>query len=108
MALLSPAQAQHAMEPANHPPPHAESSVSQAELPYSGVVRGIDRKHRKIKLQHGPITDLGMSAMTMAMTMEYLAADSEVLEGLKRGDKVRFGAQRAHGAFVLTGIEKLS
>ena len=99
---LSSAIAQHAMEPANHPQPHAAPEALSADLPYHGQVRSIDLKHHKVTLRHGPLVPLGMSAMTM----EYLVADEKALQGIKPRDNVRFDAQRLHGAFVLTGIEK--
>jgi Cu/Ag efflux protein CusF len=103
-ATLASALGEHHDEPANHPEPHASPGAAPTELPYDGVVRKIDRKHGKITLKHGPNVNLGMTAMTM----EYLAADSKLLNGLKQGDTVRFNAQRLHGAFVLTAIQKNS
>ncbi len=57
-------------------------------LPYFGEVRKVDAKGGRVTLRHGPITDLGMTAMTM----EYLAADKKLVKGLYVGEKVRFKA----------------
>ena len=103
LAFFLPVHAQHAMEPAVHPEPHAENGVATS-FPYEGVVRKIDRKHHKLTIKQGPNVDLGMSGMTM----EYLASDSKLLGGLKCGDKVKFNAEHVHGAFVLTGISRVA
>lgn len=101
-AAASNAQTRHDMDSSGHPPPHAAASAAQTTLPYVGAVRAVDKEKGKITLRHRPLTDLGMTAMTM----EYLAADKKLLEGLNPGDKVKFRAEHLHGAFVLTGIEK--
>lgn len=101
--VASPAvHAQHDMDAGSHPAPHAPALARQDALPYLGEVRKVDTKAGKITLRHGPITDLGMSAMTM----EYLAADKKLLAGMRVGEKVVFKAEHLHGAFVLTGIAK--
>jgi Cu/Ag efflux protein CusF len=92
--------AQHDMDSGSHPAPHAPALADPSDLPYLGEVRKVDARKGKVTLRHGPITDLGMSAMAM----EYLAADNTLLEGLHVGEKVKFKAERLHGAFVLTGI----
>lgn len=90
------------MDSRSHPPPHAPALADPNDLPYKGEIRKVDAKNGKVWLRHGPITDLGMTATTM----EYLAADKSLLEGLHVGEKVQFKAEHLHGAFVLTGIAK--
>jgi Cu/Ag efflux protein CusF len=66
-----------------------------------GEVREVDKKARKITLRHGPISNLDMPAMSMVFQVK----DSALLAQVKAGDKVRFLAEKANGAFVVTHIE---
>ena len=67
-----------------------------------GEVRKVDIAARKITIQHGPILNLEMPAMTMAFPVK----DAAVLEQVKPGDKVRFQAQKIGGVITVTSIEK--
>jgi Cu/Ag efflux protein CusF len=49
-------------------------------------VRKVDTANQKITLRHGPLSNLGMPAMTMVFSVQ----DAAQLEGLKVGDKVSF------------------
>ena len=66
-----------------------------------GEVRKVDKDARKVTLKHGEIKNLGMPAMTMVFQVKNLSA----LDTLKAGDKVRFKAEKAGGALVVTDIE---
>jgi Cu/Ag efflux protein CusF len=67
-----------------------------------GEVRKVDKASKKITIQHGPIENLEMPAMTMVFQVQ----DQALLNRVKAGDKVRFRAEKIGGAFTLTRIEQ--
>lgn len=67
-----------------------------------GEVIKIDKSAGKITLKHGPIKTLDMDSMTMV----FRVADPAMLDSVKAGDKVRFGADRVNGAITITAMEK--
>jgi Cu(I)/Ag(I) efflux system protein CusF len=80
------------------------STSGAASVPASvtdGEVRKVDKEAGKVTLRHGAIESLGMPAMTMVFRL----ADPKMLDQLKEGEKVRFSADRLHGAITLTSIE---
>jgi len=66
-----------------------------------GEVRKVDKENRKITLKHGEIRNLEMPGMTMVFQVK----DAALLDTVKPGDKVRFKAERAGGAIVVTDIQ---
>jgi Cu/Ag efflux protein CusF len=66
-----------------------------------GTVRKVDKGANKVTLQHGPIPNIEMPAMTMAFVVREPAA----LATLKAGDKVKFEAQKLDGVYTVTRIE---
>ncbi len=78
----------------------AGGEMSSAEMT-DGEVKKIDKESQKITLKHGEIKNLGMPGMTMVFKVK----DPAVLDQLQVGDKVRFEAQKAQGALVVTQIE---
>ena len=68
-----------------------------------GEVRKVDKDAKKITIRHGPIQNLDMPAMTMVFQVKDLA----LLDQVKTGDKIRFTAEKAGGAFTVTHIETL-
>ena len=82
---------------------HAPSEANaKAEVPLSeGEIRKVDKEAKKVTLRHGPLANLDMPAMTMV----FQVADPSMLEHVKRGDKVRFRAEKIGGAYTLTRIE---
>lgn len=66
-----------------------------------GEVRKIDKDNQKITLKHGEIRNLDMPGMTMVFKVEDLA----MLDKVKAGDKVRFKAEKADSAIVVTVLE---
>ena len=66
-----------------------------------GEVRKIDKDSRKITLKHGAIINLDMPGMTMVFQVK----DAAMLDTVQVGSKVKFRADRADGAFVVTSIQ---
>lgn len=64
-------------------------------------VKRVQAHNGKITLKHGKLAELDMPPMTMSFSTQ----DSAMLEGLKRGDQVKF---RADSKMNLLEIEKIS
>lgn len=87
------------------PAPAAASAPAQSaqSLPtVSGTVESIDTAQGKLTLDHGPIPNLNMDAMTMV----FRARDPAMLKAVKKGDKVQFQADRVNGQITVTTIRK--
>ena len=68
----------------------------------SGTVEKVDTTEGKITIDHGPIPNLNMDAMTMV----FRAQDPAMLKQVKAGDKVQFTADRVNGQISVTSIKK--
>jgi Cu(I)/Ag(I) efflux system periplasmic protein CusF len=79
----------------SHHPKSAQTELSDGE------VRKIDKETKKITIRHGPLKNLDMPAMTMVFQVK----DPAMLEQVKTGDKIRFLAEKAGGAYVVTTIQ---
>lgn len=66
-----------------------------------GVIRKIDMKNAKITIKHGEIADLDMPPMSMVFTVK----DPTMLEGVAKGDKVKFVAVEEGGKLFITDIQ---
>jgi Cu(I)/Ag(I) efflux system protein CusF len=66
-----------------------------------GVVRKIDMKNAKITIKHGEIVNLDMPPMSMVFTVK----DPTLLDGVVRGDKVKFVAMEEGGKLFITDIQ---
>ena len=66
-----------------------------------GEVRKIDKENKKITLKHGVIKSLDMPGMTMVFQVK----DAAMLDSIKTGDKVKFKAEQAGTAIVVTSIQ---
>ncbi|MFC4172409.1 copper-binding protein [Microvirga sp. GCM10011540] len=81
----------------------AAQPAAAANLPtVSGTVEKVDTAQGKITLDHGPIPNLNMDAMTMV----FRAQDPSVLKGVKAGDRVQFQADRVNGQISVVTIRK--
>jgi Cu/Ag efflux protein CusF len=88
--------------PAPAQPAQAQpAQVSPAPL-VSGTVEKVDAAAGRITIDHGPIPNLNMDGMTMV----FRAQDPTMLKQVKRGDKIRFTAERVNGQITVTKIEK--
>ena len=77
-------------------------ATAQSPPMVTGQVTKIDDSAGKLTLNHGPIPNLDMGAMTMV----FKAADPAMLKAVKAGDKVKFIADRVNGQLTVTKIEK--
>jgi Cu/Ag efflux protein CusF len=82
-------------------PAEPAAQASAANLPtVSGTVEKVDTGAGKITLDHGPIPNLNMDAMTMVFRVQ----DPALLQGVKAGDKVQFQADRVNGQISVVKI----
>ncbi len=91
--------------PASAPAPAPAQQTAQRakSLPnVSGTIDSIDAAQGKLTLDHGPIPNLNMDAMTMV----FRAQDPAMLKSVKKGDKVQFQADRVNGQITVTKIQK--
>ena len=66
-----------------------------------GEIRKVDVENKKITIKHGTIKNLDMPGMTMVFQVK----DPAMVDRVKPGDKVRFKAEKANGAIVVTDIQ---
>lgn len=65
-----------------------------------GQVKRINKSSKKITIKHGEIANLEMPPMTMV----FRVADENMLDQVKKGDKVKFHVEERDGAMVITEI----
>jgi Cu/Ag efflux protein CusF len=83
--------------------PAAQPAAAAANLPsVSGTVEKVDAAQSKVTIDHGPIPNLNMDAMTMV----FRAQDPAVLKGVKAGDRIQFQADRVNGQISVVTIRK--
>ena len=66
-----------------------------------GEIRKVVKETKKITIKHGAIKNLDMPGMTMVFQVR----DPAMLDKVKAGDKVRFKAEKAGGAIVVTDLQ---
>jgi Cu(I)/Ag(I) efflux system protein CusF len=79
---------------------HGKSAHSTAMT--RGEVRKVDKDAGRITINHEPLENLNMPAMTMVFRVK----EPAMLDQVKAGDKVKFQAEKIGGAFTLTKIEQ--
>ena len=79
---------------------HATSHQSATPAFTDGEVRKVDKEAGKVTLKHAAIANLEMPPMTMVFRVK----DPAMLDRLKAGDKVRFRAEKVHGAYTVTEL----
>jgi len=97
--MMTIASLSHAQTSVSAPP--ADQKAEQSTGLVEGVVRKVDKDAGKITLRHEEIKKLDMPAMTMVFRVK----DPVMLDKVKAGDKVKFRAEGAGGAFTVTEIE---
>lgn len=103
-ATLTGAASAYSASPAGAP--MAAGATKSAAMPAStdmtdGEIRKVDMDNKKITIKHGEIKNLDMPGMTMVFQVK----DPAMLDKVKAGDKVRFKAEKAGGAIVVTDIQ---
>ncbi|GBL47439.1 hypothetical protein SFMTTN_3278 [Sulfuriferula multivorans] len=83
----------------------AKLAGTEANLPLiDGEVKKVDKDTGKLTIKHGPITNLGMPAMTMVFRVN----DPAMLDKVKSGDKIRFAADKVSGVLTVMRVEPAS
>ena len=100
-AFTLPAQAADDMAGMQMTPAASTSASTSAPKPVEAEVRKVDTANGKVTLKHGPIENLGMSAMTMSFPVK----DKASLARLKEGSKVRATFDKVNGVATVTNIE---
>lgn len=80
---------------------HDMSSMSASMQMSDGVVKKVDAAAGKVTLQHGPLHNLDMPAMTMVFRLKEPSWAGQ----LKMGDKIRFVAESANGILTVVQYE---
>ena len=80
---------------------HSKMGMSHPAAMTDGEIKKLDVANGKVTIKHGDILHMDMPGMTMVFTVK----DPALLAQLKPGDKVRFQAEKANGAIVVTKIQ---
>ena len=96
-AQTAPAHSMPMAPAAVDAPPGSAAATDLAE----GEIRKIDKEMNKITIKHGVIKSMDMPGMTMVFQVK----NPDLLGQVKVGDKVRFAAEKADGALVVTHLE---
>ena len=78
------------------------AAVTASRSVSSGEVKKVDRSAGKMTIKHGPLTNLGMDAITMVFRVK----DASMLDQVKTGDKINFVAEEPNGQLTVTKLEK--
>ena len=79
----------------------ADAQTAPAATLVDGEVRKVNKDAGKVTIKHGPLTNLGMPAMTMVFRVK----DPAMLDQMKEGDKINFVADKVNGAFTVIEVE---
>ncbi len=99
-ATTSAYAASHAGVPMSMNDAKTKMPIATADM-VDGEIRKVDMDAKKITIKHGEIKNLDMPGMTMVFQVK----DAAMLKKVKAGDKVRFTAEKAGGAIIVTNIE---
>ena len=82
---------------------HQPTSASKASQTYTttGKIDGVHPADKKVTIAHQPIAALGWPAMTMRFAVK----DISLLNGLKKGDRVRLDFYNQGNVSIITDIE---
>ena len=78
------------------------AALAQGLPTVTGTVEKVDTAQSKVTIDHGPIKNLDMDAMTMVFRTQ----DPAVVKGIKAGDRIRFQADRVNGQISIVKIQK--
>lgn len=100
-AAIVPAAAPAADAHSSHHPVKPVSVKAADVIWADGTVKKVDKAGGMVTIAHGPLENLGMSAMTMAFGVK----DPSWLGKLKAGDRIRFVADYVDGAMIVARYE---
>ncbi|SPS01818.1 copper-binding protein [Cupriavidus taiwanensis] len=80
----------------------AAAESKQASQPVPAEIKKIDASTGKVTLKHGPIANLGMSAMTMAFPVK----DRASLKNFKEGDSVSVTFDTVDGKATVIDMQR--
>ncbi|HAN55387.1 MAG TPA: RND transporter [Betaproteobacteria bacterium] len=93
-----------AAEQPTTPAEQAKLASAESSLPLiDGEVKKVDKDAGKLTIKHGPITNLGMPAMTMVFRVK----DAAMLDQVKSGDAIRFSADTVRGTLTVMRLERV-
>jgi Cu/Ag efflux protein CusF len=93
--------ASHAGAPMANGQVKKDMPIAAATDMADGEVRKVDKENKKITLKHGVIKNLDMPGMTMVFQVK----EAAMLDKVKAGDKIKFKAEQAGSAIVVTDIQ---
>ena len=80
----------------------ALAQMTHGAMPMSqGTITKIDEKWNRLTIDHGPLENLEMEAMTMVFEV----VDPAMMEGLSEGQEITFMADRVKGKLTVTELE---
>ena len=97
----SAAYAQSTASADKHSHDHGTPQAAVAAPQTDGEIRKVDVAAQKITVKHGPIENLGMSAMTMVFRVK----DPSYLSQVKPGDKVKMRVESINGALTIVELQ---
>lgn len=101
-ATSAGANAQSSATADKHSHDHGTPQAAAAAAPQTdGEIRKVDVAAQKITVKHGPIENLGMSAMTMVFRVR----DPSFLSQVKPGDKVKMRVESIDGALTIVDLQ---
>ncbi|MFA7281963.1 MAG: copper-binding protein [Sterolibacterium sp.] len=100
LAATFPISSLAADDHTGHGAMHAAAPANAAMS--DGLIKTVNKAAGKLTISHGPLTNLGMGAMTM----EFRVKDAAWLEQIKAGDKIRFTAEDLNGVLTVVKFEK--
>lgn len=79
----------------------AAASAAQAEEYTKGLVKKVEATSGKVTVQHEPLLNLDMPAMTMI----FRVGDAAILARLSEGNEIEFVAERVNGKLMITQLK---
>ena len=84
-----------------HPVTTSTPSATADAAFTAGVIKKIDKEAGKLTIQHGPILNLNMPAMTMVFKLK----DAGMIDQVKPGDQINFVVERVNGTLMVIHLE---
>lgn len=98
----APAWAEHHQQGHHGASAKVEAPADSKSEYSTATIKKVDAAKRRLLLSHGPIPNLGMSAMTMGFEV----AAGVDFSGLTAGDSIQFKADKLNGNYTVTDVRK--